>query len=624
MCDSSTIKPLDTPLSSVPFTNVHIQDRFWSPKIKINRDVSIPISFDQLEKSNTIRNFELAAQGKHDGYSEPLFRDSDLYKAIEAAAYSLSTHPDQDLESKVDEIIEKIAAAQMLDGYLDTYFQVLHPDKRWTNLRDAHELYCAGHLFEAAIAYYKATGKRKLLDVAIKLADHIDRTFGTDEDKRMGYPGHPEIELALIKLWKVTGEKRYFNLSKFFVDNRGSKFYATEHNTPLDNYDGTYWQDDVPIREHNEIKGHAVRAAYLMAGVTDIVAETHDRGLLDMMARVWDNTTLKRLYVTGGIGPSAHNEGFTTDYDLPNRTAYQETCASVALMLWGHRLTLLTGDTQYYDAVERALFNGFLAGVSLDGSLFFYDNPLASYGNHHRSEWFGCACCPPNVTRTLASLGEYLYAVGKNAIYVNLYAQGSMDVEMNDATVRLEVETDYPWDGNVIISVHPAEAGSFSLMLRIPGWCKKSEVKINGALVNPDKVKGYLELNRYWRDGDNVELSLEMPVIRLEANPLALEDAGRLATQRGPIIYCMEACDQSVLAGSVILPENADIKPVPGPAGLDDVVALKGNGLTVQTGKWENVLYRPVTPPARVQVTLIPYYAWDNRAPGAMFVWLPR
>lgn len=611
-------------LRAVPFTQVRLRDSFWAPRQEINRRVSLLHSLDMLEKTGNLRNFELAAAGAREGYSGPVFMDSDLYKTLEAASYSLATHPDPSLEAKIDAIIAKIAAAQRLDGYLNTYYQVNEPDRRWTNLRDNHELYCAGHLFEAAVAHFQATGKRSLLEVATKFADHIAALFGDGPGQRMVYPGHPEIELALVKLWRVTGERRYFELARFFIENRGRHFFAEEHHTPLDRYDGTYFQDDVPIREHRTIKGHAVRAAYLLAGVVDVAAETGDAGLLEMVDRVWRNTTQKRTYVTGGIGSAAHNEGFTVDYDLPNRTAYQETCASVAMVLWNHRLALLYGDAKYVDVLERALYNGVLAGVSLDGKRFFYVNPLSSFGTHHRSEWFGCACCPPNVARTLASLGGYVYALSDDAIWVNLYLQSEAEVTVEGHPVKLEVATDYPWDGAVKIVLHLSQPTRFGLRLRLPGWCSGATAKVNGQPVARPKIKhGYLLLERTWRSGDVVDLNLPMPVQRLEAHPEVKEDVGRLAIQRGPLVYCWEACDQTVPLSTLALPPSASLKAVKRPELLGGVVVVQGTGEATPEEDWTGKLYRPYVAPRRVPVTAIPYYAWDNREAGPMEVWLP-
>jgi hypothetical protein len=616
-------------LRAVPFTDVKIQDAFWSPRQETNRIASIPVNLENLEKAGNLENFRLAAKDARGGYQGPVFMDSDAYKALEAASYSLATHPDPALEKRLDEIIATLAAAQQPDGYLNTYFIVKEPTKRWTNLRDWHELYCAGHLFEAAVAHFQATGKRNFLNVAIKLADNIDSVFGPPP-KRMGYPGHPEIELALIKLWRVTGERRYFELGRFFVENRGRKFFAEEHKTPLDKYDGSYWQDDLPIYEHRNIKGHAVRAAYLMSGTTDVAAETGDERLLAMLNRVWRNTTERNMYITGGIGPSAHNEGFTVDYDLPNATAYQETCATVALAQWSHRLALLYGNAKYADVVERALYNGVLAGVSQDGTKFFYVNPLESAGNHHRQPWFGCACCPPNVARTLASLGGYAYATSDDALWVNLYVQGSVKANTAGTPVELKVTTDYPWDGKVVLEPVVKEPTEFELRLRAPEWCGSASLSVNGQRISPLKSeRGYLILKEKWKNGDKIELDLPMPIQRIAANPNVKANHGLLAIQRGPVVYCLEQCDQRDPIAAIFLPLVASLRVYPEGSRLGNLTvvnAVNGVAGVVEHENWRGSLYRPNTPNRSYHfkpIKAIPYYAWDNRQPGPMKVWLP-
>lgn len=608
-------------LRAVPFNQVQIQDSFWAPRQETNRIASIPVNLAMLEKSGNLRNFELAAAKATNGFEGPVFMDSDVYKALEAASYSLTTHPDPELDKQLDRFIETLARAQQPDGYLDTYFIVKEPDKRWTNLRDWHELYCAGHMIEAAVAHYQATGKRTLLDVASKVADHIDRTFGPG--KRMGYPGHPEIELALVKLWRVTGQQRYFDLSRFFIENRGRRFFAEEHKEPLDRYDGTYWQDDVPICDHKNIKGHAVRAAYLLSGATDIAAETKNPALLAMIHRVWRNTTEKNMYLTGGIGPSAHNEGFTGDYDLPNLTAYQETCASVALAQWNHRLALLYGDARYADVFERSLYNGVLAGVSLDGTRFFYVNPLESQGTHHRSPWFGCACCPPNVARTVASLGGYAYGLSDDALWVNLYIQGGAKVQVKGQDVALRVTTDYPWDGRITLRPELNKPSSFELRLRVPGWCRQASVSINGERAAVSKLdRGYLVLNRSWKTGDVVELDLPMPVERIAANPRVKDNTGLVALQRGPLVYCVEAVDQREPLSALYLPVTAALDAQKESGLLGGVVTVNAMAESATAADWTRTLYQRLPEPKRVPLRAIPYYAWDNRKPGAMRVWL--
>ncbi len=610
-------------LEPVPFTRVEIADSFWTPRLETNRVASLPVNFENLEKAGNLPNLRLAAQRATSGYQGPVFMDSDVYKALEAAAYSLATHPDPDLDRRVDEIIALLAAAQHPDGYLNSYYTVVEPDKRWVNLRDNHELYCAGHLFEAAVVHYQATGKTNLLHVARRLADNIDSVFGPPP-KRLGYPGHPEIEQALIKLWRVTGEARYFELARFFVENRGQQFFAREHRIPRERYDGTYWQDDVPIYEHRNIKGHAVRAAYLMSGVTDVARETGDERLLRMLRRVWRNTVERNQYLTGGIGPSAHNEGFTEDYDLPNLTAYQETCATIALAQWAHRLALLYGDAQYADVVERALYNGVLAGVSRDGRRFFYVNPLESRGQHHRSPWFGCACCPPNVARTLASLGGYACATGPDALYVNLYIQGTVRARLGDRDLRLAITTEYPWDGRVTLRPEMAAPAAFALHLRRPGWCREFQLSVNGEPVARPRIHaGYLVLSRTWQSGDRVELEFAMPAERVVAHPNVKANHGLYALQRGPLVYCLEQVDQSAPLAELYFPPEEPIEARVESDWWEGMVVLTGQARLAPELNWHRRLYHALPAARALPFKAVPYFAWDNRAPGPMKVWMP-
>lgn len=591
----SSLQP-DPACRQVPFQNVRFEDTFWKPRQEVNRKVSIAHSLKMLEAHGYLENFDRAAQGKRDSFRGLIFMDSDAYKAIEAASYSLSNHPDPTLENLLDGIIAKIAAAQMPDGYLNTWFQINEPEKRWSNLRDAHELYCAGHLFEAAVAHHIATGKRTLLNVATRFADLIATTFGPG--KREGYCGHPEIELALVQLSEATGDQAYYDLARHFIANRGSHFFAREHNVPNSSYDGSYWQDDVPIADHTRIKGHAVRAAYLMAGALD-VSKPGDE-IWKMVERVWSNTTERNTYVTGGIGPSAHNEGFTEDYDLPNRTAYQETCASVAMMLWNHRLSLRTGDARYADVVERAMYNAFLAGVSLSGERFFYVNPLESLGDHHRSEWFACACCPPNVTRTLASLAKYFYATTTDSLVVDQYASSTGKAKIGASEVRWSMKSDMPWGGRTQIKVQ--SAGRFGLRLRIPTWSKAFTCSLPG-----ERVKGYFVIPaREWRAGEVVNLDLAVAPRWIEPHPKVVANQGLIALAKGPLIYCFEQADnQDDLQEHAIASRQVEVKKEKGLGGID-VLEVTG-----RRGDVETVL------------RAIPYCLWDNRQPGYMRVWSP-
>lgn len=610
-------------LTAVPFTSVTIADSFWAPRREANRKVSLRHSLEMLKQSGTIKNFETAAKGLRSGFIGPVFMDSDLYKTIEAVSYSLATDPDPELDREIDVLVDKIAAAQMPDGYLDTYYEVNAPDRRFTNLEDNHEMYCQGHLIEAAVAHFQATGKTKLLNVAKKVADHLCQTFGSGPGHRMGYCGHPEIELALVKLSRATGERKYFDLATFFIENRGSHFFAQEHKVADSQYDGTYWLDRVPISKLDAMEGHAVRAGYLLSGATDVAGETGNADLLGALQRIWKNTTGKRTFITGGIGASGSNEGFTTDYDLPNETAYQETCASVAMAMWNYRMALVFGDSKYADSMERALYNGVLAGVSLDGQNFFYGNPLASRGGYQRAGWFGCACCPPNEARTLAALGGYAYASSPDSLYVNLYIQGKVNAKVGDRAVGLDVKTEYPWDGKVAITVNPQQPARFAVRLRKPGWCRGATVKVNGVGSVVPVARGYFVVDRAWNAGDKIELDLPMPVDRVAANPNVKQDLGRLALTRGPLVYCLESVDQKANLSSTFLPEQAPISATKRADLLGGVVELQGTGMLNGDRAWPGGLYSAATPPSPTEIVAIPYYAWANRGADEMEVWIP-
>lgn len=612
-------------LDPVPFTQVKITDKFWAPRIETNRKVSIPHNLKMLEKVGNIKNLELAAAGERTGFKGMVFQDSDIYKVIEAASFSLATNPDPELDKQLDGIIAKLAAAQMPDGYLDTYYQINEPDRRFTNLRDNHEMYCAGHMIEAAVAHYQATGKRNFLDVAIKVADNLVSKFGSEPGKRMGYCGHPEIELALMKLWRATGDERYFKLSEFFVENRGTGFFAEEHKGDGEReIDFTYWLDNAKIKDQTSIVGHAVRAAYLLSGATDVAGVNGDNDILNAINRIWRNTTEKRMFITGGIGPSASNEGFTIDYDLPTTSAYQETCASIAMAMWNQRLALLYGNARYADYVEQALYNGTLSGVSLKGDTFFYQNPLGSNGNHHRTPWFECACCPPNVIRTIASIGGYAYATSKDSVWLNLYIQGSVECKVGGTKVKLNVATDYPWDGAINVRPVVSSPATFAVRLRVPGWCNSASVKVNGKVISePMMDSGYIVIERRWSKGDSIDLNLPMPIRRIEANPQVRDTLGAAVIQRGPIVYCLEGCDQPVPLKSIALPLDAKLAAKMQPNMLGGIVTITGEGKAISISDWSGKLYRDAIVPDTVKVTAIPYYAWDNREACPMAVWVP-
>jgi len=612
-------------LMPVPFTDVQVDDAFWSPRIKVNRERVLPHDFKYCETTGRINNF-LKAAGKMEGPFEGIFfNDSDVYKVIEGAAYSLAQEKDPALEKTADEVIDKIAAAQLPDGYLYTFYTVNKQlEKRWTAEKDMHETYCAGHLIEAAVAYYQATGKRKLLDVAIRLADHIDSVFGPDRKHEV--PGHEEIELALVKLWWATGEERYLSLARFFIEERG---HARGRQLQ-----GEYSQDLVPVREQREITGHAVRAMYLYCGVTDLAGMSGDAGLTATVDSIWKDVTERKMYLTGGIGPSAANEGFTVPYDLPNDSAYAETCAAIGMSLWNQRMALMHADSRYADVVERELYNGALAGVSLDGERFFYVNPLASRGHHHRELWFGCACCPVNVVRFLPTVGGYAYARGRGSIYVNQYLGSRAQIKLGGKTVILTQKTRYPWDGQVTFLVESKEPSSFALHLRVPGWCQGPSLANDlyqvagrpesGAVklsVNGDSVRdfpiadGYAVVSREWKAGDRIVWEMPMPPRRVRANAKVGADVGRVALQRGPVVYCLEGVDNDDLPRSLSLPAKAELKSDYRDQLLGGVMTIQGKALARMAGK---------TAPKPFRFTAIPYYAWDNRKPGPMVVWLPE
>ncbi|MEI9429819.1 glycoside hydrolase family 127 protein [Mesorhizobium sp. Cs1299R1N3] len=562
-----------------------------------------------------------------------MFWDSDLGKTIETAAYCLYRRKNPELENKIDAVIDMYGRLQQEDGYLSSWYQRIQPGKRWTNLRDCHELYCAGHLIEGAVAYYQATGKRKLLDIMCRYADHIASVLGPEPGKKKGYCGHEEIELALVKLARVTGEQQYMELAKYFIDQRGQQPHYFDEEARARGTDPKayhfktyeYSQSHIPVREQDKVVGHAVRAMYLYSGMADIATEYGDDTLRVALDRLWDDLTTKNLYITGGLGPSAHNEGFTSDYDLPNETAYAETCASVGLVFWASRMLGMGPNARYADMMERALYNGSISGLSLDGSLFFYENPLESRGKHNRWKWHRCPCCPPNVGRMVASIGSYFYSLADDALAVHLYGDSAARFDISGVPVTLAQASRYPWDGAVEITVEPQAPVAFTLHLRVPGWSSGARLEINGEAVDLEELTsdGYAAIRRLWAKGDRVRLDLEMPIERLYANPEVRQDAGRVALSRGPLIYCVEATDNDTSLHRLTLPRTAGIEAHDEPDLLGGVVTLSATAQADAGDGWRDGLYRS-EPPAKVEtrLTAIPYFAWDNREPGEMLVWL--
>ena len=576
------------------------------------------------------------------------FWDSDDAKWIEAVSYSLANHPNPEFERQVDAIVDLIEQAQQPDGYLNIYYTAIDPDNRFRNLRDWHELYDAGHMIEAAVAYYQATGKRKLLDVLCRYADLIDSKFGPEEGKKRGYPGHPELELALVKLYHTTNEPRYLKLAKYFVDERGQQpnyfdLEAQERGeNPREFWAKTYHycQAHAPLREQTEATGHSVRATYLYSGAADIVAETADPALFASLRSIWDDLTQHSMFITGGLGPANTNEGFTFAYDLPNETAYAETCAAIALVFWAQRMFLIDPDSRYIDVLERALYNGVLSGVSFEGTHFFYANPLASYPKvspferwsgiatdryYRRSEWFACPCCPPNLARLVANIGEYFYSTMDDTVFVHLYDQNSATLQLDNSHVQLSQSTDYPWDGDVSITVTVEQPTAFDLALRIPGWCSDYRLAVNGAPISADVVAGYVRLKRTWASGDMVTLSLAMPVERIMPHPAIRQDAGQVALQRGPVIYCLEEADNGARLANVVLPRSIPLT-VEQSDLFGGASVITGEALRIERANDSNELYRPQSSVQEARSTFrftaIPYCFWANREPGEMRVWL--
>lgn len=621
--------PHGYPYSPVPFTSVKVTDSFWGQRLKASREVTIPLAFSKCEESGRYENFVKAAHPSENYKVEGLpFDDTDVYKTIEGASYLLQTYPDKKLKSYIDSVLAIVAAAQEPDGYLYTSrtMNPKHPhawsgSRRWEKVEDlSHEFYNLGHMVEGAIAHYQATGKRNFLDIAIRYADCVCREIGPGEGQQVLVPGHQIAEMALAKLYIVTGDQKYLDEAKFFLDQRG-------HTSRRD----AYSQAHKPVVEQDEAVGHAVRATYMYAGMADVAALTGDTAYIHAIDRIWDNIVGKKYYITGGIGATANGEAFGANYELPNMSAYCETCAAIGNVYVNYRLFLLHGESKYYDVLERSLYNGLISGVSLDGGGFFYPNPLESRGQHQRQPWFGCACCPSNICRFIPSLPGYVYAVKDKDVYVNLFMSNEADLEVGKKSVVLEQQTRYPWDGDVAVSVKKNKAGEFAMKIRIPGWVRGQvvpsdlyrysdgkrlgySVKVNGQPVESELQDGYFTIERRWKKGDKVEVHFDMEPRVVKAHAKVEADRGRVAVERGPLVYCAEWPDNDFDIMSVLVNRRPQFETVEKPDMLCGLTEIK-TGAQVLGYDAEGRLTA-----SDVELTLIPYYAWAHREIGRAHV----
>lgn len=601
-------------LRPVSVEEVELNDGFWAKRIEILRDVTIPSQYELLERTGRIYNFRRASGRENGEFQGLCFNDSDVYKWVEAAAFLLANSFDEKIQGLVNKAVDDICAAQDEDGYLDTFFSVDKKNQRWTNLRDMHELYCAGHLIQAAIALRRATGDRKLFDAAIRFANHIVKVFGPSG--RKGVPGHPEIEMAMIELYRETGDTRYLEMAKIFIDNRGKGLLGG----------GTYFIDHKPFRELDEIIGHAVRSLYLNCGATDLYMETGEKSLWDTLERLWNNMTKCKMYVTGGVGSRYDGEAFGFNYELPSVQAYAETCAAIASFMWNWRMLLASGEARFADLMELVLYNGILSGISLDGSEYFYVNPLANRGDHRRQKWFECACCPPNIARLLASLPGYFYSISEKEIWVNMYDRSVAHLKLKDEIITVTQNTNYPWNGDVEIVLNLKHGLDFVLNLRIPGWSGKTEISLNGSKVEEAISPGsYFKLCRTWKDGDKVGISFQMTIRRISCNPFIYENLGRVTLARGPLIYCLEGIDNTGFdVWDVLIPSDTPLRAEWMQSLLDGLMVIRGEGYAADSNWMQDSLYQldSGTKARKVELLAIPYYAWANRKPSPMNIWL--
>jgi DUF1680 family protein len=623
----------------VDFTKVELHGSFWRERVETVLTRTIPSQYQRLEESGILDSLSLPKpvppiripRNMH-GFTTQIFWDSDVGKWIEAASYALSLRRDAAIEQRIDAIVETLEKAQAADGYLNCWYLEREPENRWTNLRDNHELYNAGHLLEGAIAYFQATRRRRFLDIMERYVAHIRATFGTGPGQKPGYPGHQEIELALVKLYHLTGERKHLDLAAYFINQRGTQphYFDLERaarGEPRDLFvqrTFEYNQSHLPVREQHKVVGHAVRAMYMYTAMADLAAELGDVGLRRACEALWRDITETRMYLTGGFGPSASNEGFTADYDLPNETAYAETCASVAMIFWAQRMLHLDLDGRYADVLEQALYNNALAGLSRDGEHYFYDNKLDSDGSHKRWTWHPCPCCTMNVARLVASVSGYFYSVGDDVFAVHLYGGATTCVEVGGTEVTVDERSNYPWEGDISLAIAPRSPASFTLKLRIPGWAAGATATVNGEAIDvaAGTENGYLAIRRRWQAGDRVRLNLPMPPERVYAHPRVNADQNRVALRRGPLVYCAEQVDNEADPHLLRLPRSSALADERRDL-FDGIVALTASGAMVDATRWGGALYGRAPAEAKgTTITAVPYFLWCNRGSNPMQVWL--
>lgn len=645
-------------LNHVEMKQITVNDAFWKSYMELVRKNVIPYQWEALndripgaEPSYCLENFRVASGKKAGEFGGRVFQDTDAYKWLEAVAFSLMWYPDAELEKTADEVIDLIGSAQQPDGYLDTYYIINGLEDRFSNLRDNHELYCLGHMLEAAIAYYNATGKRKFLDIAIKYVECVDREIGPEKGKKRGYPGHEIAEMALMKLYDITHEEKYLKLAKYFIDERGkSPIYFEEEvkhtNTPFkwekSYFQYQYYQAGIPVRKQKKAEGHAVRAVYLYSGMADVARATGDKELLEACQTLWDNISQRQMYVTGSIGAQHYGESFSFDYDLPNMDIYGETCAAIGLVFFARRMFEATGESKYIDVMERALFNGVISGMSLDGKAFFYVNPLEvlpeAYQKLHRlveravyvrQKWFACACCPPNLARLLGSISEYAFGVGEKTFYINLFMGADVKTAVGGKNVEFAVEANLPWKSDLCVTVNPESGCELAVAIRNPEWSFGNTVKVNGEVVKAKMEKGYIEIERKWKKGDKIEVSFEMKTAICHANPKVRADVGKVAVVRGPVVYCLEEDDNGKDLHTLYLDNAPNFKEKFQDKLLGGVMTIEADGEKLSEKGWgASDLYKLETQDAeqyeKRALHFIPYYSWANRNPGEMTVWVHK